>query len=62
MQLQEEDQARDDLAQQMTKMEVQSGGSGGFHSVLIPLSAGAKAALDRLQSGEVNFVVLVGLF
>jgi hypothetical protein len=58
LQLQEEDQARDDLAQQMTKMEVQSGGSGGFHSVLIPLSAGAKAALDRLQSGEVNFVVL----
>jgi len=56
--IEEENQARVDLAEQIIKKEVQTGGSGGYHSVTIPLASSAKAALDRLKSGDVNWVVL----
>jgi len=54
--LEEEDEAREEIVQKMAK--VSTSGFGGYHSVTIPLSTSAKSALDRLKSGEVNFVAL----
>jgi hypothetical protein len=56
--LEEENETRNELAQQMAKKEATS--TGGYHSVAIPLAATAKSALDRMKSGEINFVSLVG--
>jgi len=55
--LEEENVSRNELAkQQQAKME--SNSPGGYHSVSIPLSSNAKSALDRIKSGEINFVCL----
>jgi len=56
--IQQEDNERKELAEEMVKKEAQ-GSPGGLHSVSIPLNSSAKAALDRLNSGEVNFISLV---
>jgi len=55
-----ENEAREQYAQQISQKEkaVQTGGTGGYHTVSMPLSADAKSVLDRLKSGDVNFVTL----
>jgi len=54
--LEEEDKEREELVEKMAKVSPRS--FGGYHSVNIPLATNAKSALDRLKSGEINFVCL----
>jgi len=54
--LEEEDKEREELVDKMAKISPRS--FGGYHSVSIPLTTEAKSALDRLKSGEINFVCL----
>jgi len=57
----DENESRVEYAEQITKKESEvklGGGIGGYHSVNIPLSANAKSDLNRLKSGEINFLAL----
>lgn len=60
--LEQEEEVREEQQQKLVANDEKrsSGnlGSGGYHSVSIPLSSSAKAELDRLKSGQINFLQL----
>jgi len=51
-----EEKTRQEQQQQVAK--VKEVGSGGYHSVSIPLSSSASQAISRLKLGEINYIQL----
>jgi len=56
--LKQEDEARTEMAKQQEQKSTTGATTGGYHSVNIPLSDGAKAELAKIKDGSASFVQL----
>jgi len=56
--LKQEDEARTEMAKQIETKNTSGATTGGYHSVNIPLSEGAKAEISKIKDGSASFVQL----